>query len=664
MSRRSQRLKLPDRSNTGAAPSTSGINDLDEGHVAKPARQNGRTTKKARPHSAPASKRGKLQQMLDMPLDVIMEICGHLHPRDLLHLARSSKDLRDFFMSRNSALFWKAARLALTSPCLPPCPTDLSEPAYANLMFDSHCHNCLKQNCQDVYWTERVRLCKACYDSLNILVEDCDVIFDREAQQLIRPRHITDVMPSIDGAPTNRGSFYAPHLQRFVSSLKSTPPNDLEKFLSLREKLVAEDASSLARYSGAAKSLRSLELDQVRKARKEGIIEKLEEAGFQEEVNYMLTRSWESRKRFHKLPEVRKAQALTPRIWNNIKEAVITFMEGVKERREYYLAEEILIPRLKILERTLEDVVRPLNPCKFSVLEAASCIPEIYHRLNPTVTEFDDEELRHFLQEFIPQYLEQRTTNAKESYIKETRERLGLSASADPFDLAFTTYFVCPQCRQNFAPPHVFYHQCHSYEPDKPEWMSQHYYDILNNSCFGIIRCRFWPASILSAESTKQAETVIEACGFDVRTATAAELDDADVRILCTQSVSRGTPIMNWRTAALFRFAFYSNKPLTFTRATEKQASATRQLEPKACQAALLKRDECFEFGCSHCECFRDEQTDKALIKKHLLNSHGIAEPAEADWVDFSTSPCVPEPIYIVVNKKVGVMDTREPSLS
>lgn len=57
---------------------------------------------------------------------------------DLLNLARTTKDLRLFLMKSSSSQFWKAARLNVDA--LPPCPDDLSEPAYANLLFDSHCH--------------------------------------------------------------------------------------------------------------------------------------------------------------------------------------------------------------------------------------------------------------------------------------------------------------------------------------------------------------------------------------------------------------------------------------------------------------------------------------------------------------------------------------------
>ena len=41
-------------------------------------------------------------------------------------------------MSRSAAKFWKRARENLVN--FPECPLDMSEPAYANLMFSPHCH--------------------------------------------------------------------------------------------------------------------------------------------------------------------------------------------------------------------------------------------------------------------------------------------------------------------------------------------------------------------------------------------------------------------------------------------------------------------------------------------------------------------------------------------
>ena len=62
-----------------------------------------------------------------------------MHPRDLLSLARTTKNFRAFLMSRKtSVLSWKASRANVEG--LPDCPEFLSEPAYANLAFSAVCH--------------------------------------------------------------------------------------------------------------------------------------------------------------------------------------------------------------------------------------------------------------------------------------------------------------------------------------------------------------------------------------------------------------------------------------------------------------------------------------------------------------------------------------------
>jgi hypothetical protein len=65
------------------------------------------------------------------------QIFGHLNPLDLLHLARTTKDLRAILMKRSSISIWKHARSQFDD--LPDCPDDLSEPQYAELLFGKAC---------------------------------------------------------------------------------------------------------------------------------------------------------------------------------------------------------------------------------------------------------------------------------------------------------------------------------------------------------------------------------------------------------------------------------------------------------------------------------------------------------------------------------------------
>ena len=68
-----------------------------------------------------------------------LQIFSHMHPRDLLSLARTTRDLRAFLTSRRASLLsWRTARRR-QAQSLPECPPFLSEVAYANLVFCSAC---------------------------------------------------------------------------------------------------------------------------------------------------------------------------------------------------------------------------------------------------------------------------------------------------------------------------------------------------------------------------------------------------------------------------------------------------------------------------------------------------------------------------------------------
>ncbi|KAJ3562951.1 hypothetical protein NP233_g9257 [Leucocoprinus birnbaumii] len=65
-------------------------------------------------------------------------IIMYLHPQDVLNLSRSTRRLRQLLMTRDARFAWKTSLSTVEG--LPRCPSDLSEPQYANLAFDQHCH--------------------------------------------------------------------------------------------------------------------------------------------------------------------------------------------------------------------------------------------------------------------------------------------------------------------------------------------------------------------------------------------------------------------------------------------------------------------------------------------------------------------------------------------
>ncbi|KAG1760845.1 hypothetical protein EDD22DRAFT_53532 [Suillus occidentalis] len=120
-------------SQAGTSDEDSEDSDIAPRHVKKRFRKGaGHRTK------TKLKRRGRLDLMPTMNLDVLFHILSFLLPMDLLNLSRTSKDFRNLLLQRSSASAWRIARLQVDD--LPDCPQDMSEPQYANLAFYPHCH--------------------------------------------------------------------------------------------------------------------------------------------------------------------------------------------------------------------------------------------------------------------------------------------------------------------------------------------------------------------------------------------------------------------------------------------------------------------------------------------------------------------------------------------
>lgn len=103
--------------------------------------------------------------------------CALATYRPLESCAYFEVSFRALLMGRSSRSLWRASRQLVDG--LPDCPSHLSEPAHANLMFLSHCHvfeiascvcplaehvgeNCLKSHTQSIIWEFGVQYCAPC----------------------------------------------------------------------------------------------------------------------------------------------------------------------------------------------------------------------------------------------------------------------------------------------------------------------------------------------------------------------------------------------------------------------------------------------------------------------------------------------------------------------
>lgn len=102
---------------------------------------------------------GSLEKIQELPLELLYEILCWLEPYDLLRLSWTTKQLRKILMSQSATFIWESARMNIGLHSILPF---MSEPAFANLLFNPHCHFCMTPVIHSIMWYALVRCCNNC----------------------------------------------------------------------------------------------------------------------------------------------------------------------------------------------------------------------------------------------------------------------------------------------------------------------------------------------------------------------------------------------------------------------------------------------------------------------------------------------------------------------
>ncbi|OCH92774.1 hypothetical protein OBBRIDRAFT_750811 [Obba rivulosa] len=283
-------------------------------------------------------KRGGLKNMLEMPVDILIEIFTRLDPGDLLNLARTTKDFRAFLTSRKFAWIWKEARSNIQG--LPELPAHMNEVTYANLLFSPHCHNCGKGNVKMILWNFDARYCKDCKSKLllsdggflNAIVKLTGIPFTELASQHILALACS-TLDHLEVTPWS--NVYHVHQVKEFCDRAETVYNtqqwaDFERekraFIEARRKHVATFVSWEKEWVHA----KTVETERVRRERLEAIYSRLRDDGWGKELDFLDKEADES---FLELSSVRQPKPLTERSWQSIKARLFEFMGNIRERR-------------------------------------------------------------------------------------------------------------------------------------------------------------------------------------------------------------------------------------------------------------------------------------------------------------------------------------------
>ncbi|KAI0041814.1 hypothetical protein FA95DRAFT_1526125 [Auriscalpium vulgare] len=284
--------------------------------------------------SHPRRLRGRLSTLLTMPLDIAFEIFGHLPPADLIQLTRVSKAFRKILLTRRVSWLWKAS-YAL-DPNVPPCPEDMTLPAWAHLLFGgAFCHMCGAKPVNKVMFLFRRRVCKNC-----IRDNVCGIAAGSPLPLLDNEKKLAFCIPSFAGdvKPYGFGRFWwntdVAALLKKLDGMRAKYDNTscdayeqdvaaLETLMQAAYQTRVQHAKTCEEWEENRIEDRSLEIRHIKMQRFHDIIIRLRDMGY----GYIDVEEL----RGHK--EVAVAKPLTDRIWKRICPILEFALAEIVERR-------------------------------------------------------------------------------------------------------------------------------------------------------------------------------------------------------------------------------------------------------------------------------------------------------------------------------------------
>ncbi|KAH8814535.1 hypothetical protein DL96DRAFT_1624074 [Flagelloscypha sp. PMI_526] len=297
-------------------------------------------------------RQGLLKQLVtEAPLDVLFEIFAHLGLPDLLALSRSSKDLRALLLNKASPgteALWTEAREAVDG--LPEKPDEISEPEFASLMFGKTCMECGTNNV--AHFMYRRRMCLNCFEANALRMNEMsDFLMDLQEESpgwaecliytasyhlRISRRHRETVRSKDE-------------VRSFVAGYNEQPKGSRIEWLTQQQSIANHKSSftsACRKWCTEKYAERRNDLDHLRSQRYDQIVAHLHELGWGDDFDSM---DLQERRNFRSLKSVKKPQALTERMWENMRGEVVHFLENIQVENHRRRSRTNLANRLKTL---------------------------------------------------------------------------------------------------------------------------------------------------------------------------------------------------------------------------------------------------------------------------------------------------------------------------
>ncbi|KAF8163575.1 hypothetical protein B0H34DRAFT_695953 [Crassisporium funariophilum] len=608
-------------------------------------------------HNRVKGRRGKLRNINEMPMDILLEIFSQLQPVDLLHLSRANKDLRSILLSSGSAFLWTMAFKSAT-PCPPPLYPGRTFVQYANFLYGRHCYFCPSVHGNILHWPSQVRLCSKCVPEQLLAYNQIATQSGLEAFRVCCQHNLRKPGGHATGSYCLKIEY-----DRKVSEMKSRMGDEaaIRDFIEHQGNIKAareRHAREVWLWFHHQRAARSTNLYRMREKRRLDIVERIQAEGYGPELQGIYVPN---------LPGVRVAKELTDRDWERIKPNIINALD--------YKRQEALGWKIMGVFR------KRLDQLNTSILQFTSDMPQ--PRILPTVLDFArsapfcellkntaiEEELdAKILENLIPNAVELIVSwreSADELLLGLLPKPTGRSRKArrDTSQLGLaTTFFKCHWCTEPISYPRILMHNClrgrrsdpsievgedDSEEQDGSEGEDEGDADPENEDEGSSSKEQEAPSYKVNTESvwnkvsswyggawnegndqvthdqeaSSCAKVIIKVCGEDPETTTYARMDEIDARLECVRCGLKSKAsrlVMNWTTAILHELDSHFEEPPA--ESDWRKISDEDVIKAKESESKSKVKGRAAYYQCNRCH----HIVSKIQASSHLLGSHNI----------------------------------------
>ncbi|KAI0367578.1 hypothetical protein BV20DRAFT_970341 [Pilatotrama ljubarskyi] len=647
-------------------------------------------------------RKGRLQLLPDLALEVQLEIYSYLESQDLLHLSQTCKKFRTFFLDRKlNERLWLQASNNLGTAALPTRPPFMSEPAFIHLLYSPYCHSCGAANVRRLVEGCFTRLCSKClserrtvwfYDAYKHAVE-----VDERLHMIFDHRILGKYFPGIAAKSRRFGN------AKYNRLLPKDMERVLDEFHALQKPVSDETFYAYERRLRDYHSERMNYDHEIRKWLDErererlAVLEAAKERRFEEIVSRLRKSDWEKEIAFMSaadlramsdLPVVRQSSKLTDGAWQKVLVALEKFLGQVREARLDSERRAALPLRCDALDKaiTAHHVSLPRNAlmdCRpryidFALMPECRSIMDVAPSQTVTAADFAT---------VVPMLAMRWHAERQKELTDYILPHLGeVAPDVDPLQLAIATF----ECRQpGCAPvermryPYLLAHKCHAQGFDcfhvrtlpkakfaeedaytrammTLEWPEQCFVD-LNNEWIGWVKVQapfhtgdlqFPHQAVWPVQSMRR---ILSALGLDPMRTTLDELECCKTWLRCgtCEAVYPKKSVYAYSWTAAYKHDVNCHRDYMHPTAAGPEWRRTDEEDMKVCAAKVARweasvaqghiRSSC-RWSCSLCATFVETESSMA---EHLEETHGIHDLGEAKrngtiYVHPSSSPAEP----------------------